>query len=70
MYCLNSSVGDVELLDWFQEMNTKMVKTLKHLSYEESLSRTVQVGAEEALGNPTSAQKNGEKKNWGLSGAA
>lgn len=40
-----------------------MVKTPKHLSYEESLSGTVQVGAEEALGNPTNAQKNGEKKN-------
>lgn len=32
----------MEILDKFQEMTTRMIKTLKHLSYEESLFGTVQ----------------------------
>lgn len=55
MYYLSSSVGDMEILDRFQEMTMKMIKTLKYLSYEESLSETVQAGVEKALGNPISA---------------
>lgn len=55
MYYLSSSVGEVEILDRFQEMTMKMIKRQKHLSYEESLSGTAQAGVEKALRHPINA---------------
>lgn len=45
----------MEILDRFQEMTTKMIKTVKYLSYEESLSGIAQVAVEKTLGNPINA---------------